>query len=214
MAVQSNPLSFAFLDKKMKGITALDDVTPAEYKKRQPALSKTFKRYALATVLIEYTLAGMSIALIVIYWNTGFVWTQFLHLPMLIRAMLLSGVELCDRIEVYKILGVNKYYKILRHFTRYPKLAWWLLLGFTSLYLLYWWIPIVHIVHFVKNGLVVTAQFPLYIILDVLFFVEHWIAVHLVYKKGVVENVMRKSPELQYCRRSKKSHRARSIFEV
>ena len=191
----------------MEGIGALDTISRSTRKRRQAEMSKTFKFYALVTVIIEYFIIGISIAYISVFQETLFVWTQILHFPTLIRAVLLSLVILFVRVDVYRILGVNKYYKILRHFTYHPLLAWWLFLGFASLYLLYWWIPIANVLHFVLSDIPTTTQFPLYISLDILFFIEHWLSVYLVYKKGVVENVMNHSPELQYQRRSDKGRK-------
>jgi hypothetical protein len=164
---------------------SLEIATPKEKSEKGENISTYFKIYVFVTVFIEFLLLIGNIGIIIGFQNSGFIWTKALQLIIGIRFMLLFFTLVSD-INVYKIKGVNMYYRTMTHFSYYTSLGIWILFGFIFLYFIYWWIIIVDLVHFLKKSNPNTAQFIIYIIVDFLFIIEHWMSYILVYKCGIV----------------------------
>jgi hypothetical protein len=147
-------------------------------------ISKYFKIYVFITVFIEFILLLGNIGIVIGFQNSGFIWTKIIQLVIGIRFMLLFLV-LVSNIDVYKIKGVDIYYSTMTHFSYYTSLGIWFLLGFIFLYILYWWILIVDIIFLLTRNHINFTQFSIYIIVDVLFIIEHWLSYLLVYKCGI-----------------------------
>ena len=169
----------------------LELATPLEKAEKGAKLKKHFKLRVFLVLVIEFLLLAGTTATVVVF--RDFIWTQAVHFVLAVRFVLLF-VVLCMDVDIYKIKGVNKYYRTVTHFSYYKALGLWLLFGFLFLYLVYWWIPIVDIIHFTSRP-DRNVQFAIYLILDVLFILEHWVSYLLVYKSGIVNQIRFQFPK-------------------
>lgn len=168
----------------------LDNLSTQEIKRLKPKLRATFKLYTALALLSHLIVTGLTVAYIAIWWETGYVGVLFARILVIPRIILLLRV-LTIRIDVIAIMGVGKYYKIMRYFSHHPALGAWLLIGFVDLYLIRWKIPFLNLLHFTIKGPVDTFQFPAYLILDLLYFIDFYVTVYIVYYVAVRRNIAR-----------------------
>ena len=147
-----------------------------------------FKRYVFLVLIIHFILLLVTSLFIVTWWKSGYVVILFFRAIALLRFLLLLLV-LCISIEVETIIGVQQYYKRLRHFMRYPSLGLWLLLGFFDLYVLRVTILVVDIIFFFVTNKYISIQFLSYITLDLAYIAEFHVTLYILYNFGVVRNV-------------------------
>ena len=167
------------------------DMIPAKDKKdRTKHLRAVFRRHVCLALALHTTLATLTALYLFVWWDTGYTLVLFARALVLVRILLLLRV-LSLRIDVLSIYGVGRYYKIVRHFRRYPPLGAWLGVGFVDLSLVRWKLPLFDTVHFVFVGPVNSLQFPAYLALDLLYLADFYVTLHWVYYAGVRRNVVR-----------------------
>lgn len=174
----------------MKKIRNLDSIDKREVANSLKKLKRVFKGYAFAVFLIELIISIYNYILIIMWLDTSFYWTLFLHFPNLVRCILLLYIISFININVIKIMGVNKYYKIIRHFSYYNSLWLWILIGFLDNYVLRYTIAIIDISYFLLiSHRVEYTQFLMYLILDILLIIEFRVSIDFIYYKGIWNNV-------------------------
>ena len=169
----------------------LDSVPPTQVAYRGRVLRRTFRFWAWWAVLVHALLAALTVAYAVVWWHTGYVGVLFARALVLVRLVLLLRV-IAISVRVVRLVGVGRYYKIVRHLWRHPSLAWWWVVGFVDLYTVRVLVPIVNIVHFTVfavPGHDSALQFAAYLLLDVLFVAEFYVTLHFVYYRGIRQNI-------------------------
>ena len=169
----------------------LIDEIPRRQKQQKASLLRTvFNRYVLLALGSHLILIGLTVLYAVVWHSTGYTAVLLFKIPNAFRAAMLVGV-LFTRIDVISVMGVGRYYKIVRHFKHYTVLGLWLLIGFADLYLLRMsTVPLLNIFHFVVRGPIDTLQFPAYVLLDVLYLGDFYLTLHWVYYVGTRRNIM------------------------
>ncbi len=174
----------------MTNIRHIDCIDNQEIKRKNPILKRVFKIYIILALLSHVFVFGVTITYIIIWWKVGYIEILFARFLIIFRIFLLIRVlMISNHINIFKIIGVGKYYKIIRHFSYYPSLGMWLLIGFIDLYLIRWEIPFINILHFIIKGPLNTLQFPLYLILDSLYLMDFYITIYIVYYVGIQNNI-------------------------
>jgi hypothetical protein len=174
----------------MSAPVILDNIEKDILKRHYAEIQSTFKKYIFLVLVIDFVLISITTFYIVFWWNVGWVWDLFLRFPTLLRMFCLS-IVLCMNINVYKILGaVPKFNKILRHFFEYKPLAIWMIIGYMDIILrfLILLIDLVGLSAIVQRF--VSFQTLAYLPLDVMYILEFWISVNLIYYKGVYWNII------------------------
>ena len=159
----------------------LVNISPTLLIKKQPLLQYVFKKYVFFVLWIHFILLVITVFYILFWWRKGYVIILFFKSLAFVRFLLLLGV-FCTKIPVDKIYGrPNHYYKRLRHFSLYPCLGWWLLLGFVDLYIFRITIPVVDILYFFIKDKYISIQFLSYLTLDFAYIVEFHLTLYILY---------------------------------
>lgn len=145
-----------------------------------------FQWYMRLALLVELSLLGGTVATIVVWADSFYIWTQCLHLFIVLRVACALYASCCLTVDPKQIWGVDRYYQTLTNFSCYPSLGLWWAFGYISMILVYWWLIIADIVQFVANNNKDSAQIATFIVMDILFYVEHWFSHVLVRKMGIV----------------------------
>lgn len=159
-------------------------MNPPEIDKVTQRLTFSFKKYVILALAIEGALFFFVVWAIKHFPEPEF-WTKYLQLAIGVRFFFLLVVA-SSTINVYKIKGVDMYYKTLTHFSYYTSLGLWLLIGFLSLYFFYWWIVWVDLFYIIQNKMEF-EKYYIIIVLDLSVAFEHWLSYYIVYKLGVVK---------------------------
>lgn len=168
----------------------IDSVSIEEIRNKHRELKNIFKSHLFVSFLLEILLVITNYACIIRWAESEFRWTLFLHVANLIRAILLLYVIAFVDVSVVKIMGIGKYYKIIRHFRYYTPLGLWILIGFVDLYLLRYTIVIMDIMYFTVFAREIdTFQITTYLLLDVLMIGEFYFSIYTVYYNGVWKNI-------------------------
>lgn len=178
--------------RRRKFAAVLVDEIPRRQKQlRAGRLRTVFKRYVLLALVSHLFLISLTVLYAIVWHSSGYTAVLLFRIPNVLRAVLLVGV-LFTRINVLSVMGVGRYYKIVRHFKRYTVLGLWLVVGFADVYLLRWFtMPLLDVLHFTLRGPINTLQFPAYVLLDVLYIGDFYLTLHWVYYAGVRGNIMR-----------------------
>ena len=188
-------------------IRNVDCISNSEINQKKKILKRVFRFYIIFALLSHIFVFGFTITYIIIFWKIGYVAILFFRFLIIFRILLLFRVLIIsNHIDIILIMGVGKYYKIIRHFSYYPSLGLWLLIGFIDLYLIRWEILFINIFHFVIKGPLNTLQFPLYLILDSLYLIDFYITIYIVYYVGIRSNI-KKNLLLLNRKNRKKIHR-------
>lgn len=166
----------------------IDSITEQEIRRKHRGLKNVFKGWLFFSFLLQIGLMIFNYWLIITSKHTSFSWTLYLRFPNILRAILGLYILAFIDVSVIKIVGVGKYYKILRHFSYYRTLGLWLLIGFVDLYVLRYPIFLVDLTILIFNESM-TFWLILYIVLDVLFLIEFYVSIYVVYYIGVWRNI-------------------------
>ena len=105
----------------MTTIRNIDCITNQEINKKIHILRRIFKKYIILALLSHIFVFGLTITYIIIWWKVGYVAILFARFLIIFRIFLLIRVlVISNRINIFKIMGVGKYYKIIRHFSYHP----------------------------------------------------------------------------------------------
>ncbi len=175
---------------RARGWRSLDEVPRAEVDCNRRRLQRAFKRYVLVALAAHAALAALTVAYIAVWHRTGYVAVLYARALIVVRIVLLLRVLAID-IDVVLLVGVRRYYKVVRHFAVHPALALWLWVGFVDLFALRYKALLIDLVHFTLSGTAGTSQFAAYLLLDVLYIVEFHFTFYVVYWAGTCGTVDR-----------------------
>ncbi len=175
--------------RKKSRFRNLDSIEGLTKRNKQQLLRRIFKKHVAITLSLHIILTIITILYIFIWWDSGYILTLFLRALLLARIGLLLHILTKRKINILKIYGTGDYYKIIRHVKYYPSLGIWLLIGFIDIYLLRWSILFIDLIHFLFNGPITTLQFSAFILLDLLYILEFYLTVHILYYRGIRRNV-------------------------
>lgn len=174
--------------KTIKNKRNIDSIPPEEIRGKHRQLKFTFKGWLFFSFMLQICLVLFNYWLIIQWIDTTFTWTLYLHFPNLLRAILALYILAFIDVKVINIMGVGKYYKILRHFTYYKPLGLWLFIGFADLYILRYSVLLIDLFYLIFSSSMV-LQLVLYVVLDVLLVSEFYLSIHFVYYWGVWKNI-------------------------
>jgi hypothetical protein len=152
----------------------------------QGEIVKTIVSGILVTELILFVI---SITLIVIWWDTGYVWILFAKVLLFPRIVCLI-ILLFRKVNVLRLLGTKKYSKIIRYLSYYPELGIWFVIGLISGYFLWVLVLIADLIGLILTGRFISFQALFYLTLDVAAIVEVFVSIYYIYYEGVFNNIV------------------------
>jgi hypothetical protein len=168
--------------------TILDHHDDKTVKKSKRKLSRVFKIIACCVILIELIVLSFTIALIALYSSTIYAWTLYIRALAFFRIILLLGV-MCTKTKVIEFRGKGfEFFKLVRHFKSNTLLGLWMLFGYLDGCLR----PMILIADIIMFGIfndVISTQFGLFITNDIIFSMEFYCSVCIIYRLGVTENL-------------------------
>ena len=108
--------------------------------------------------------------------------------------MILLMATLFQNVDLYAIKGEGRQDTLLRHFSIYPSLGVWVLVGFLDYYLLRWPLFIGNWIYYgnllLNDNSGALLPFIYFLSIDVAYLAESHLSLYLVYRRGVWRNIL------------------------
>lgn len=162
------------------------------------SLRKTLHLYEFLVILCDvFILLMMNTILLVVYaliQRSSFYWTLVVHpLPTIIRVLCLVANMCCSKVNVTLIVGIGTHFKMYRHIKYYNTLFIWSWTGLLDLIFLRSILLLVDFFYYIFHIQTMPfVQISLYLTLDVLYILEFFFSIWMVYFKGIYMNSMNK----------------------
>jgi hypothetical protein len=165
------------------------------------SLKKSFRYHSLICIILDIILIGCTLFEIIFYWKDcdGFIWI-ILRFPTLIRTaiLILITVSYWREIDYIRMIGVGKYYNIVRYFkTGNRILGLWLIIGFVDLYIIRYPITIIDVIRLfiyifshpgnddnINNNMILSCKI-VYLVMDIIFIMEFYWTLCLLYYRAI-----------------------------
>ena len=179
------------MKKKRKPLRSLDHINTTELNERKNILQRYFKKRVFFALLFHIFILIATLTYIYFLLESTFIRVVFISVLNVFRIFLLIYILMKREILIVYIYGVDNYYKILRHVSFYPSLGLWLLIGFIDFYIIRLKIPIIDFLYFFLWRRNDWRIFLIYLSLDLFYIFDFYFTLHIVYYKGIRQNVKR-----------------------
>ncbi len=179
------------MKKKRKTLRDLDHINTTELNERKNILQRYFKKRVFFALLFHIFILIATLTYIYFLLESTFIRVVFISVLNVFRIFLLIYILMKREILIVYIYGVDNYYKILRHVSFYPSLGLWLLIGFIDFYIIRLKIPIIDFLYFFLWRRNDWRIFLIYLSLDLFYIFDFYFTLHIVYYKGIRQNVKR-----------------------
>jgi hypothetical protein len=171
-------------------ILILEHFGKQQLKKKEKRINRYFKCITLLCILIEIASVIPFLSCFIIYIDTGLFWTLIPKFIQLIRIILLV-YTLFMKTPVYWLRGIRISHTIMliKHWKIFPPLGLWLLIGFVDLLLFRVLTILIDFIVFLALDSIGTTQSLLYIATDLIYVLEFYLTLNILYYIGVVNNI-------------------------
>jgi hypothetical protein len=166
----------------------LDFISEKRLLSRHANLSRALAINVFIIFLFEACLVGASVTTAVVWWKFPVGWLPLFHSLTAFRLVFILAALCFRRLDPTKLMGMSYWHKIHRYLWTYPELGTWYLLGYLDFVIrCLAFLADIPLLFASERG--ITFQCLAIVIADVLYIFETFVAVHLVYYDGVLNNL-------------------------
>jgi hypothetical protein len=170
----------------------LDHIPSKILESKIPKLRYRFKKWVFCVIILDLIIISyMFFCFFYFYIDTGIFWLAIPKFIQIIRTILLISL-LFMNVVVYYLRGYEIKYRLFltKHFKKYIPLGLWSLIGtFDLVFRLL--SPFITIIVLLATGSFLQYQTLLFLSLDLIYILEFYLSLKMIYNYGVIQNVKR-----------------------
>lgn len=180
-----------------KMIRQIDDVVASRSSEKYPLNLQTarerrvFRKCVWLAISLEALLLIVTLIWTILSWQSRF-WF-LIRLGNVVRLILLV-TTMFHNVNLYAIKGEGRTDTLLRHFSIYPPLGLWILVGVIDYYLIRWPMLIgqslYYFILFLDGQRSALLLLLFFCVLDIAYLTESHVSLYLVYRRGVWYNIL------------------------
>jgi hypothetical protein len=168
-----------------------------DFKKKQARcsdLKTTLRQFLFISLLFEIILIIFSVLIIVQWPCFYYTWTFIPRIFFFIESII-NFVLIIETPDPIKLIGLPYYKKAICFLVRNYGFRIKIIFSLIHLIIFSFSIILIHIIIFAVNNNVGSIQFLLYIILDILFILEFFFYLYIIYIHGIIKNLQTQFPQ-------------------
>ena len=190
-------LQFFEMIKRIDDVVANQDSKYGDINNRKRSFVQTGKeRRIFRSCLMTVICMDLGLLIVTLIWTFLSVQSKFwfwTRIGNVVRMILLMAT-LFQNVDLYAIKGEGRQDTLLRHFSIYPSLGVWVLVGFLDYYLLRWPLFIGNWIYYgnllVNDNSAALLPFIYFLSIDFAYLAESHLSLYLVYRRGVWRNIL------------------------